>query len=135
VRIYVAASSREVNRVRAAYAAVAASGWTLTHDWLTPLLANLDRGVRDTDLSRDDMVRYACADLDAIARADVLWVLAPRELTKGAWFETGYAYGIGVPIVVSGGCPSLFLSLADHVLDDDEDAPGAIGTIGPRRDA
>lgn len=126
VRVYIAAASREVERVREAQRMVAERGWVLTLDWLTPMLALMEQGIGDADLSRGEQARYALEDADAIDRADVLWLLAPREPTKGAWWEHGYAYGSDTPIVTSGGCPLIFVALSNRVLDTDAEAPDYI---------
>lgn len=126
MKLYLAASSREADRVRRAQLAIRERGWLLTLDWLTELESNLARGVRDADLSREDQRRHAQADLDAIREADVVWLLAPQEPTKGAWTELGFALGIGKPVVVSGAASCIFLELAALRCDSDESAPGAI---------
>lgn len=123
-RVYVAASSREVERVRRCQALAAEWGWELTLDWLTPMLANIDRGVRDTDLPADEQHRHAEEDRMAIYAANLVWFLAPNAPTKGAWYELGWAHGIGKPVVVSGcaadPAPMLFLAHED-IVERDED--------------
>ena len=42
--VYIAASSREVERVQAAQRAVAERGWDLTLDWLSPCWRTSPRG-------------------------------------------------------------------------------------------
>jgi hypothetical protein len=118
MRVYIAASSREVERVREAQRMLAEWGHDLTLDWLTPMLALIAEGIGDADLSREAQAEAASADLRAIDNADALWLLAPREATKGAWVELGYALRASVPVVVSGGCPSIFCALADIVAED-----------------
>ncbi len=129
VRVYIAASSREVERVRAAQAAVAARGWELTLDWLTPMLALIADGKTDATLSEEEAADHATRDLRAIDDADAVWYLIPREPTKGAYVEFGYALGTGTLIVASGAPrTSIFEAMADaHVRD--EDACDAIATL------
>jgi len=129
IKVYIAASSREVGRVREAQRMVAERGWTLTLDWLTPMMVLIEHGLGDSDLSRDDQAHAALQDAEAIDRADVLWLLAPRELTKGAWWEHGYAYGTDTQIVTSGGCPSIFVALSDRVTETDEEAVEYMATM------
>lgn len=131
LRIYIAASSREVERVRAAQAAVAARGWTLTLDWLTPMLANIEAGRPDAALGDEEAAEYARADLAAIASADVLWLLAPTQPTKGAYVELGYALGTRrVPVVVSGPRTSIFEALGACVTTDAEAPEMIVRAVG-----
>jgi hypothetical protein len=123
--VYIAASSREADRVRRAQAMVQERGWTLTLDWLSEIEANLVRGVRDMELSLDEQRRHAQADLDAIRRADAVWLLAPAEPTKGAWVELGYALARSRPVVVSGPTSSIFEQLGVCVAEDG-DAPDVL---------
>jgi len=108
LKVYIAASSREVERVRAAQQAVADNGWTLTLDWLTPILDNLAAGRRDMDLSAQEAYEHADADCAAIRSAEVLWFLSPLEPTKGAWWELGYGDAHGLLLVASGPASSIF---------------------------
>jgi nucleoside 2-deoxyribosyltransferase len=122
VKVYIAASSREPERVRAAQRMLTELGIELTLDWLTSIEANLALGLRDSDLSIADQRQHANADLLAVEQADVLWLLAPKEPTKGAWIELGYALGHGTPVLVTGDASCIFLTLTDWQLPRDEDA-------------
>ena len=102
MRIYVAASSREADRVRAAQRMLREAGHTLTLDWLTIIERVVATGVRECDLPDHEAIAHALLDLDAIRDADAVWLLAPELPTKGAWVELGFAVGIGKPIVISG---------------------------------
>lgn len=130
LRVYIAASAREVERVRAAQAVVEARGWTLTLDWLSPLLERLGRGAMDRDLSDEEAAVYASGDLQAISTADVVWYLTPREPTRGAYVELGYAIGCEVFVLASGAAErsTLFEALVARVPSDDE-APDFIARV------
>lgn len=106
--VYIAASSREVERVQAAQRAVAERGWDLTLDWLSPMLENIAAGRLDSSLSDAEAAQYAVDDLMAIDSADVVWFLCPGQPTKGAYVELGYALGRGIPVVCSGARSSIF---------------------------
>jgi len=131
--IYVAGSSApsERPRVLAAMARVRAhQSMRLTHDWVAVIDA-----VRAAGEALHDAVRRRSAsdDLGGVARADVLWLLAPDVPSTGAWVELGYALGGGHcgvrrRIVVSGPARPrcVFAALADVECDSDEDAWQAI---------
>jgi nucleoside 2-deoxyribosyltransferase len=97
--------------------AINAAPWaTLTHDWLAAIAqaGNANHGLSDPE-RRD----YATADLCAVKACDVLWLLAPETVTRGAWLETGYALALGKRVVVSGnGTQSIFCALGYEVSDD-----------------
>lgn len=114
--IYVAGAQREPERVRAAMTAAQGAGLVLTLDWLAEIEAQpAPEGV----LEQHDRRRFAHADLDAIDRADVVWLLASVH-AKGAWVELGYALRGQKTIVVSGpdARRSIFCALAIEIEDD-----------------
>lgn len=108
MKVYIAASSREPERVRAAQDAVHARGWTITADWYTPIAERAERGLTDADLSDPEAAGVAHDCLDALARAEVLWYLCPTQPTRGAYVELGVALAWGMPIVCSGARTSIF---------------------------
>ncbi len=96
-------------------------GCTLTLDWLAPIEA----GKPANGFSAAEGATYARGDLDAITKSDVMWLLAPESVTRGAWFEVGFAMGLrqrGPKIIASGNVmQSIFLSLV-HPFAADADA-------------
>lgn len=131
MRVYIAAASREPERVRAAQAILRELGIELACDWLAPIEENLARGVVDADLSLEEQARHAGADCAAIAGADLLWLLAPEQPTTGAWVEYGLARGLGKPTLVTGPSASryLFCALADFRADTDAAAVPLLATL------
>ncbi len=125
--VYVAGASRELERVQRAFDLVeAATLLDLAHDWLKVQAAE---PVADDQLERAKARNYAMGDLVQVDRADLVWLLAPNEPTKGAWIEFGYALarGEGKRVVVSGSCEqSIFCALADEEHADDVRAFDAI---------
>jgi hypothetical protein len=73
----------------------------------------------------DDGARFALAVRCAreVAGASTLWLLMPREVSHGAFWEFGYAAGTSARCIVSGrGVDrSIFTALAD-CFDTDEQA-------------
>lgn len=89
---------------------VIAAGCVITLDWLAEVEA---AGVSDDGLNDCDRRRYARADLDAIDRADVVWLLA-APYGRGSWVELGYALSRQKRVIVSGpeARRSIFCALA-----------------------
>ena len=101
-------------------------GWEVTHDW------TIDPGY-DAPPSTNSKRRSACLDLDAVARAEVVWIVAPREKSEGAAVEFGFARGLRKKTVVSGAdCTRcIFWLNADHVFDSHEAAMMWLGFADP----
>ncbi len=130
VNIYVAGSSRESDRVSGVFEMVrAAPQLRLAHDWLQ---IQAGESTPDDQLTREKAAVYADGDLSHVGIADVFWLLAPKEATRGAWIEFGYALALAaettrpVLIVASGRCEqSIFCALAAEY-EEDIDAFSAI---------
>ena len=125
LRVYVAGSSKERERVRAAMDAVRAiEGCELAHDWLAHVEETIAAGKTDADLS--DRERDAAeADLRAVRSSDLLWFLVPESHSDGAHVELGYAIGLGTAmgIVASGEARgSIFVELVDSRFKHDRNA-------------
>ena len=138
IKIYVASSSAELERAQAAMDRV--RSWSprfeLTRDWTADVEHERASGKLDSDLKHSERAHYARADLGAVAEADILWLLVPREgvHTSGAWVELGAALVAGhmrealglrnTTIICSGEMTGhyRFTSLADHVFELDSEA-------------
>ena len=107
------------------------AGATITYDWTRTPNYDVTRP-SETSLRAD-----AARDVRAVLRADVLWILAPQQLSEGASTELGLALGArGVGewdghIVISGehARRNIFALLADAVFDTHDAAWEAIKTI------
>lgn len=124
MKIYIAGASKEPDRVRKMMNMVAEHQYLeLTLDWLAAIA---DEPAKDEDLSPEEREGYATRDLDAVAAADVIWLLAPKGAGKGAWIEYGYALALGAQrtTVVSGatGKFSIFSACADREFESDMEA-------------
>ena len=98
LRVYVAGSSGEIERVERVIAHLRLMGVTITHDWTADIRAVRAAGLAsDADLSDDEARKHALTDLEAVATAHAVLFLAPTTPTRGAWVEMGYAYGCGKP--------------------------------------
>lgn len=111
-----AGASAEPERVRAAMDAVEREGWTVALDWLAAIEA--EGTANDMDATR--RAYYAAIDGRAVARADVLWLLAPSVDSTGSWVELGIAQALGVPTVTSWNGPRrcIYAALGREVDDD-----------------
>jgi hypothetical protein len=122
VKVYVAASSKQIDRARAAMDRLRAAGHTVTHDW-TASIAEVGCA-NPIDATRQQRRNWALDDLQGVLEADVLWVLMPADHDSfGAGVEFGRAIDSDVSrIVCSGACASIFTSLADAEYGRDDQA-------------
>ena len=130
IRVYVAGSSQEMNR---------ASKWINAINELSTHMITLDwtRKIRDAGSSNpqhwtmEQKTAAACETLDAVADADVFWMLVPNTRSQGSWVELGVAYGRGIPIYASGRYHArFFASIAHYVYFSDKHA---LAEISKRR--
>lgn len=91
-RIYVASNRENLETVRKFQGQLREHGYTITHDWTDAILAEAEKGRKDTDIGRDELRAYAEADLyQGVLEADYLWLLAPAAGGTGCWIELGAA--------------------------------------------
>ena len=113
--IYVAGGSAERDACAAFMVQLRAAGWTVTCDWTT------DPGWTNPTHPR---LTSAMSDVSGIARARVLWYVAPEAKSEGSHFELGIAWmarelhaSSGRAILASGPVDTLgrvFPALADR---------------------
>ncbi len=127
--VYIAGASAEPQRVRRWMDRVVDDGHELAWDWLK----TVERaGSANEGLGEELRHSASKDDLEAIERADVLWLLAPEAPSCGAWAEVGYAirvrdrdrreqYDRPLRILVSGKARGrcIFTSFADKDFDSD----------------
>jgi len=120
--VYVAASSRELERAEGAIQALKDLGHTVVHDW--PALVRAVGSANPRHASDDKRMMWASEDLNGVSDADVFWLLMPNvEGGFGAGVELGYAIAGQGAIVCSGPVKrSIFTVYADRVYDTDLDA-------------
>jgi hypothetical protein len=121
VRVYVAASSSQIDRAKDAMRILAEAGHEVTSDWTRTIE---DRGeANPADASFEERRDWAAEDVRGVAVCDVLWLLMPSDRPSfGAGVEFGFALGDGaIRTVVSGLCEaSIFTALADACYDRDD---------------
>lgn len=129
--VYLAGSSRELERVLYYAERLESVGLKITLKWWGHVQAN---GVgNDGLLEVQDQARFALGDLRAIREADIFWLLWSPQKTGADW-EAGYAYalhsrGEGISsFVVSGkgSSTSIFSALAFR---DESDAIGLVEVV------
>jgi hypothetical protein len=115
-----------------------AEGVRITYDWTRA------DGYEDPDPSIVLLRRNAGVDAHAVFTADILWILAPKLPSEGAWTEYGIALaatladqmlGTKKRLVVSGRYArrNLFALLADEIYETHEDAWAALlPRVAPR---
>lgn len=126
--IYVAGSSRELDRVEGVMRALRDAAWTITHDWTADVRAAQALGLTDATLTRMERERHARADTSAIDAADVFLLLIPTTSSIGVWFEFGYALARGIRTIAAGpgAKKSIFTELATVVYRTDDAAIEAL---------
>jgi hypothetical protein len=133
VKIYVAGSSNELDRLERFMDAFEAAGHEITLRWTALVRAAAAEGfTSDTQIPVHKAVVDARADLDAIDRCDcfVLVVPEPPSRGRGAWVELGYALRPGangaspwVIVIGQHARISIFTSRADYcIVEPDEQA-------------
>lgn len=120
MRVYVAGSSADLDFVRFVMAELESAGLTVVHDWVKIIE---DRGEANPRVSKAEAFKYAQADLDGVAAADIVVLVTPLSgHTIGAWWECGYADKAGIPIYVlhtaSEPLDTIFAARAECVVYD-----------------
>ncbi|MEM9072848.1 MAG: hypothetical protein AAGE52_30355 [Myxococcota bacterium] len=122
--VYVAASSKELERARAAMERVRQHPTlTLAFDWTM--------GFGELAIPWSQIAR---TELAAIRRSDLFWLLGPGERRTDAWVEVGTALGLRIPVYASGHLPdeSLFATLLRTFETDDDAIVGLLEFAGRR---
>lgn len=111
MKVYVAGGSSERGMVGNWIAALVALGVEVTLDWTRGAEWDLDR-----EPTREELERCAATDLDAIRRADMVWLLVPQLKSEGSAAELGFALALGKTVVVSGevGARNIFALRCIH---------------------
>jgi hypothetical protein len=126
LKIYVAGSSDNRERVKYCISQLRLHNIECTSSWVT-IIENEQHGVPNPgDAKHEDRFRWASHNIEDINRAHLLWFLVPAlpTVTRGGWFELGYAYAkisAGAPLVAicSGETKqSVFTAFHQEFADD-----------------
>lgn len=138
MKIYVAASSKELERAERIMSALRERGHEITFDWTVPIKARSADGKSDRGLSFEERAFFAGKDANGISTADLFWQLIPTTESAGAWWEMGYATGLrdsgfkAPHIVVSGEADRcLFTTLVPHWFAIDAQALAYVLALNP----
>lgn len=125
-KVYVAASSSEQNRARAAIEQLTRAGITCTSNWIEVIAKRCDgvpnpRGhAPDLRVIRGNAVH---GNKQAIREADILWFLVPEEYPgRGGYYEAGFADALEKELVFSGDTQQSVFTVSGAEFDNDLDA-------------
>lgn len=89
MKIYIAASSNELDRAEYWMNLCESAGISITYNWVLAIKA---AGTTNAGLTHADRLKYSGADLRGVWAADIFWLLYPEGPPSfGAAFEAGYA--------------------------------------------
>lgn len=124
--VYVAAASSDMDRAERWMNLLVAADIGVTSTWVSVIRAGgLEGNPRDaTQPQRRD---WSDADLEGVRNADLVWFLV-HDLApaRGAYFELGYARGLGKILVLSGDTKQSIFSALGAEFAEDIDAFAAI---------
>jgi len=128
VKVYVAASSKEIARAEQVIAELRKLGVEITHDWT----AVMRKHPPDSELEDDVLLPELERDLiEGVKGADLVLVLAPRTPSTGVWVELGAAWGLLIEVHSAGDLtlhPWLrLIATTQHA--SDERAIGAVAEL------
>lgn len=87
--IYVAASSKEIDRAETMIRKLRENGISVSSTWPEQIRAVGD--ANPIDATRSQRARWSLICLTEVYKSDVLWLLYPTQPTAGAWVELGFA--------------------------------------------
>jgi len=99
LRIYVAGSSKDIDRCERAITQCREAGMIITEDWVATMRASPP----DHLLDEERILAAAIADIRGVESADVVWLLAPpaSKPSAGCWAEMDRALTRRIPVVYS----------------------------------
>lgn len=119
MKLYLAASSADIDRARRWRDQLVAAGITVTSTWIENISQVGDANPRGA--ARSKRSEWSVDDLIQVDNSDTLWLLAPPadKPTRGAWLEFGYAVAKRLAVVSSGDTKqSIFTALGMEFADD-----------------
>jgi hypothetical protein len=133
LKVYVACSSREIDRAERAMDEIRRRGGTITFDW-TPDVRQWGPRAPNPNIG----LRCAQDDLGGVRDADVVLVLDSAEPSYGRTIEHGAALALGKLLVVSGPVHGRIWETLEHARTDNDalaiDAVFLLGAAGARKE-
>lgn len=126
MNIYVASGSTELDMADAWMKRCREIGFVVTATW--PEVITKQGAPNPLDASHEQRRGWAETDAKEVDVAHILWLQVPEKKSEGAFWETGFATGLGLYVVVSGAHykRSIFTALADEIHDTHEAAFNSI---------
>jgi hypothetical protein len=99
-----AGASKEVDELAILASHLSVAGVDVLDTWMTHVIAARAKGMPDAAFASYEQRRFACGDLADLRRADLFWLLIPKERgSVGAWVELGHALALRhLEMVISG---------------------------------
>jgi hypothetical protein len=124
--VYVAASSDEQNRARAAIEQLNLAGIPCTSNWIENI-ALRSNGIANPRGTQPDLVvirsEAVHGNKKAIREASILWLLVPeRSPGRGGYYEAGYADALEKHLVFSGDTQQSVFCVSGAEFADDLEA-------------
>ena len=118
IPVYIAGSSKELDRVDFAYQIALKHGFAPTYRWTDEIRA----AGKANDLPLEEAREASGKCLSAILMANLVIYLVPDgHISAGAMFEVGFAFANHKPVYTIGHEPSIFSSLT-AIADGDIDS-------------
>lgn len=105
MRIYVACSSRELERAERVMNELRAAGHEIAHDWIPGVRAAFASGIEEAKADDAHAFQAALADMNGVITSDVLVFLAPNTGGRMCWAELGAALARNIPVIVAHDDP------------------------------
>lgn len=126
--VYVAASSKDLDRAESVGIQLEEAGCTVTQKWWEQIAIRAKTGLSDADVTEDQAASIRAGDEIAIYDSDYMLVLGDPP-SGGLMYELGYARGLNEneegPIILFVGKPHVIFGVPaqqEHVFDTEEDA-------------
>lgn len=124
-KLYIAGSSKELERVKKFATYAKDQGFMITEPWWD----KVEEHGANPDIPRAKKKEFADADIAGLEAAECVILLAPADNSGfGCAFEYGYAIAKKKPVVIAGKHASVFCALRPTVLSDNE-ALGHLETV------
>lgn len=124
-RVYIAGSSKEVERACRMAKLLSTAGTEVVSGWMNRVGITEDIP-NDPNASREELERRANENVMEVRSCDLLWLLAPSTYSLGAYFELGQADALKKVLIASGRIldlrASIFSTRAHREFEDDYEA-------------
>lgn len=122
IRVYIAASSEEVERAEYWTSQLAKRGIVTTSSWLEDAKSPL--GCNRVSSTQEERLAAADDCQAGVENADLVWILMPSSHSMGAFWEFGFATACELATCVSGAnqYKSVFSAKAKYTFETDEAA-------------